>query len=282
MTAQAQHRAGTTPPDVDGLERFDGYTFPVWGSPDAPDAVAAVAARTSRALDWLSDGLGRRPPVRLFVPGPQQWDVVAEVPIYGLPQAFGDRVIVGAQPWAGFPEVVELLWPDLQPVTRQRLREVYGDPPDLDGFAELLVVHELTHVFHDDDESKQAGDFPRLWLAELFANLGMYGYVAEVEPERLPAVEAVCLAARELAPGRLPVRALDQMGAALEHSVAAYSWYQFALTAGASRLWHAVGAGGLRAFYDTLRGPQMNDREILAALAGIHPQAARINTDWPR
>jgi hypothetical protein len=32
----------------------------------------------------------------------------------------------------------------------------------------------------------------RLWVAELFANIGFQGYIAEVEPDQLPTLETVC------------------------------------------------------------------------------------------
>lgn len=101
MTSQTKQSTDAATQDINAtLDRLDRYSFPVWASPDAHALAEAVAARVGRALDWLADTLGRRPPVRLFVANPEHWDLVAEVPVYGLPQAFGDRVIVGAQPWA--------------------------------------------------------------------------------------------------------------------------------------------------------------------------------------
>jgi hypothetical protein len=42
------------------------------------------------------------------------------------------------------------------------------------------------------DEATRRADFPPLWVAELFANIGFQGYIAEVEPDQLPMLETVC------------------------------------------------------------------------------------------
>lgn len=73
------------------------------------------------------------------------------------------------------------------------MRSVYGDPPRLgEHFADLVVAHELTHLFHDFDEATGQTDFPRLWVAELFPNVALHGYISEVEPQQLGTLETVC------------------------------------------------------------------------------------------
>lgn len=265
---------------ADRMDRLEGYPFEVWHSPGAQAEAADAAGRAARALDWLVDALGWRPPVRLFVAGPLHWADVAEVQIYGMPQAFGGRIVVGTEPAGFWSDTVDLLWPSLPDATRTRIHDVYGDPPDLTRFAGLIIAHELAHVFHYMAESRGESDFPRLWVAELFANIGLCGYVAEVEPEARPTLGTICEAARELPPERFPVRGVDAMEATLEHGAEWYVGYEFLLCNFAQRIWDGGGVQAFRAFYETLRRPGLTDAELRAALAAVHPEAERVLTDW--
>ena len=67
------------------------------------------------------------------------------------------------------------------PVAAQVLDQVYGTGADrLAPFADMLVVHELAHAFHDGVPFV----FPRSWLMELFANMALYAFVVAEEPDR--------------------------------------------------------------------------------------------------
>ena len=61
----------------------------------------------------------------------------------------------------------------------------FGDPPDFTGIADLIITHEATHLFHEIHPDTWASEFPADWVMELFANLGMHGYLATHEPDQL-------------------------------------------------------------------------------------------------
>ncbi|MBA2634430.1 MAG: hypothetical protein H0U86_15760 [Chloroflexi bacterium] len=266
-----------------GLTQVDGFPFPVYASDGAGDRAAAAATQAREARDWLVGRLEGTGEFTLFVVGPNDWEQVAEVPIYGMPHSWVDKVVMGNEPapfWAG---VRDLLWPDLSEATRDRLRSTYGDPADISPFADLVVVHEIVHLFHHVDATSGATDFPSLWLSELFANLGTYGYLAENEPGALPTLMTIAEASAEVDVARLPVHALADMERAFEHENGAevYGWYQLRLITWAERIWNAGGPGVLRAFSDEMRSPEMPASEIEAALSRVHPAAAQILGDWP-
>lgn len=265
-----------------GLARVDGFEFAVYASEGAEERAREIGERASRALAWLTETFGERRDVELFVVGQSDWDQVADVPIYGMPQTFGNRLTVSPDPAGFWQDAVDLFWPDLSDVTKDAVHRVYGDPPAVGRrFADLVVAHELTHLFHEYDEVTQRLDFPRLWLAELFASIGMYGYLATVEPQELPAAATICHAAREILPGRMPVTALDDMERTFEFGPEYYVIYEFLLLALAERIWNVAGVAALRGFHTGLRNSDLGDEEILAALERIHPEVGRLVRAWP-
>jgi hypothetical protein len=223
--------------------------------------------------------------VQVLVLNRSDWDRVASVPIYGMPHTFhdvetGPTVVTGSEPAPFWDEVIAFMWPDVTPPTRERVLAVYGDPPVTGvGYSDLVVVHGLAHLFHGFDPDRGLGEFPRLWLSELFADLGMHGYLAEVEPEQVPVLQTVCLAAREVPPSRLP-RSLDDMASALTIDPRFYCVFEHLLTFEAARVWDATGVEGLRRFHTELRRPEMTDDEILDALGRIHAPTAAVIREW--
>ena len=266
----------------EGMARIEGFPFPVWASAGTEGRAREIGKRTSQALGWLANVFGEGRNLELAVAGRSDWERVADVPVYGMPQAFGNRVTLSPDPAEFWQEAVDLLWPDLSESTRDSLRGVYGDPPDVGGrLADLIAVHELTHLYHEYDEATGRMDFPRLWLAELFASIGMYGYIAEEEPEQLPTVSAIARATREIRREHMPVIELRDMERTFEFGAVFYVLYQFLLIGLAERIWEGSAMGGLREFRDRLRNPEMTDAEIVATLSGIHPDASRIVRSWP-
>jgi hypothetical protein len=242
----------------------------------------AVAQGARSVLDWLAAAFGHRPQFTLFVADPSDWDRVAAVPIYGMPHAIGERVVTGTGPAGFWSEYTDVLLRDLSPASATRLRAVYGDPPDLGGqFADLVVAHELTHLFHEFDEGTGRTDFPRLWVAELFANIGFHGYIAEVEPDELAVLETICQATWQAPPERWPVRRLNRMEDGLSDGPLNYLWFEFRLLAISKTIWQAGGLSAFRCFHDTLRRPSLPDDQILDALRVIHPAAEQAVRDWP-
>jgi hypothetical protein len=270
------------PPALDGLERVDGHGFPVLAGAGARTHAEVVAARCRRALDWLAGTFGERPAFTLAVVGPADWERVALVPIYGMPHVFGGLLVTGLEPAGFWAQYTRALWEDLAPAARRELTDVYGDPPQLgERFADLVVAHELTHLFHGYDEQTGLTDFPRPWLAELFANVGLHGHVATGEPDRLPALETICRLTWDAPAGRWPERSLDRIGASLAAGPLNYVWFQLRLLVVAGAIWRSGGAAALRAFRDTLRGAVLTDEEITSRIQDIAPEAAQALRDWP-
>jgi hypothetical protein len=254
----------------------EGFGFEVSVSAGAELRGKATAERAARALDWLADALGVRPVLRLCVADESDWEVVAPVPMYGMPQTWGDLVVIPAGPSPLVDEQYAAFAPYVTARTTAGVRAAYGDPPDLAGFFDLLLVHELTHLFHEQCWREQ----PELWLLELHADLGLFGYLAEQEPDQLAGVRAFAGCARDVPAEVVPVRGLGQMELALDDGGAVnFSWYQLRLIALADELWSAGGSGLFRRMHD-----QFADRRAgsvsLEELAAIDPVLAVAAEGW--
>ena len=56
--------------------------------------------------------------------------------------------------------------------------------PSIKQLQYLLALHELGHAFHQQGGLKMH----RNWMGELFCNILLHTYIAENEPEQLPAL----------------------------------------------------------------------------------------------
>lgn len=263
---------------IEALEHVEGLAFPVFASPGTEDRATEIGRRVERAHGWLAELLGFEPRVRLLALAPPDWDGIAEVSVFGFPHFIGDdTIVIGSLAAPFFDEIVEVLRPAASPETWTRMQAVYGDPPTVDQFADLLAIHELGHLFH-----VQAGFWtPGTWLPELFCNVALEGYVTEVEPQSLALLETLPLAFGEVEAARFPVRALDEMHRAGEAGGPLnYAWFELRLHAAAKPIWERGGRSALRRLYRRFRADRAVD-DVHATLNEILPELARVIDGWP-
>ena len=268
------------------LQHMDGYPFPVLFSVRTQARAKRVAARCERAHQYLKGVLGFDPTLRLLVLSPEDWAEYAAVQTYGMPHsAEGDTLIVGARTAEFFQSIGRMLDDVVAPEQRAEMESIYGTvdgQPNMTPFADLLVVHELGHLFHE----QVPFDFPRLWLMELFANLCLHTYVAEAEPEQLPVWTMLPERMMELPTDRVRHRLLEDFerlyaGVGPEN----YVWYQCGLVVAAKSIYEAAGVDVLRRLYRTFATQQgtLTDQQLAQLLeARVHPMAAQTMRMWPR
>jgi hypothetical protein len=264
------------------LVQFEVEGLRVLASPGIEAHARALGARTQVAHEWLSDLLAFRPRVELCVLGPEDWSRVTDFPVFGFPHFVGKRRIVvagSAAPY--FDSLFDMVRPGLGRDGRRRLRAVYGYPPDLQAFSDLLAIHELAHLFHC-----QAGFwFPERWLSELFCNLALEGWVAEREPGSADVLHVFPLVVAEsIDPTALPVRRLARMEQSLEagpDGPTNYGWYQQRLHVAAASVWSHGGADALRRLFARFRhgAPPEDLRTTLRD--EVHPAFAEVIDGWP-
>ena len=108
------------------------------------------------------------------------WSERASNPLYGMPYYSAGNLFLAGEPSDLIARLEEVA-SSAPPGAAQVLDQVYGTGAGrLVPFADMLVVHELAHAFHDGVPFV----FPRSWLMELFANMALYAFVVANEPDR--------------------------------------------------------------------------------------------------
>ena len=213
-------------------------------SPGAEARAHAIGARAERARDWLAEQLDAPFDFDLYVLDEEGWADHAQVSLYAVPHADPDtgKIVLGSRPATLFSSVCAQFWPDFSEESRATMHQAYGDPPALEAFADLILVHELVHLV------PRVQPLPTMWHEELFANLGTIGYLASEEPDELPVFATFCHVGCDIPPTRAVCWALADMPSSFERGgMANYVWYQCRLVSAAERLWNSHGVEALRA-----------------------------------
>ncbi|NMO50789.1 hypothetical protein HH310_06225 [Actinoplanes sp. TBRC 11911] len=263
--------------DVQGLTPVAGFPFPVFTSAGGAERARMVAERAARTIAWLDRvvGLPETPP--LFVLGPDDWDKVATTPLYGMPHVETDRIVVGQQPAPFWNAVIGTVVGHVEGGGLRRLHDVYGNPIDIGLFADLLVAHELTHLTDREWAPGPVG----FWLGELVANLGLHGYVTEVEPEQTMRLTTIFEVTWSAPNDHWPVRDLAHMEKGLEGDGSNYVWFEFGLLVLAKRLWETAGAKALQRLVGAMRGPELGFDEVVKLLDELDPAVGQAIRNWP-
>jgi hypothetical protein len=226
----------------------------------AESRAESLGTRAERARDWLADQLAAPFSFDLYVLDEDEWADHAKVSVYAIPHADPEtgKIVLGSQPVTLFDSVCTQFWPDFDEDSRDAMHQVYGNPPILEAFADLIVVHELLHLV------PRGQSLPTMWYEELFANLGAVGYLASEEPDELPVYMTFCRAGCDVPPSRVARSAIADMASSFEDGgFANYVWYQCRLIVAAERLWNTQGVEALRALQ-----------------AGEVAVAAEVERDW--
>lgn len=242
-----------------GLVPVPGFPFALEASPGLEERARQIGARCAAASGLLGEILGRHPQFRVLVLTQDDWPP-GPLP-YGMPHfRAGTVVVAGARSafWRSFVPLLELAPAEAY----QAAVEVYGADLDLSDFFDLLAVHELGHAFHQQSQAPAA---PR-WLQEVFANVGLHTYVAALEPNHMPVLQAFPQALTAVDPdaAALPFQTLRDFEANYSDMGGVnYGWYQCHFHVAAGRV-HDT--GGITALQQLWRRLVLPDVELAKAL----------------
>lgn len=260
---------------------LDGFPFPVFVSRGSEERGRSIASRAAHALEWLGHVTGKVRRPDLVVADAHDWLEVCEVPIYGMPFSLPRRLGTSPTPGVWWQEYVDALRPHLGQRASTGLAATFGDPPDFSGIADLIITHEATHLFHEIHPVTWGSEFPADWVMELFANLGMYGYLATCEPDRLPLLEAMAEATVDAGHEIWDLQDLALMGGSMRASVTNYVWFEFRLIRLAEQLWTTSADEGLRDYQRLLGHPQLTHDQVVNRLSQLDPAVAEAVRRWP-
>jgi hypothetical protein len=280
--AQAAIRAdvGTSRAVIDvtkhqGLASLSGFPFEVRTSASTHEQAGRLADRCARAYSYLGETLAFRPRCALVVLNRADWSERASNPLYGMPYYSAGKLFLAGEPSdlvARLEEVVS----SAPPVAVQVLDQAYGTGAGrLVSFADLLIVHELAHAFHDGVPFV----FPRSWLMELFADMALYAFVVAKEPDRSLHLETLPRVALEnglLKPVARDLRYFEAFYPDIEPLT--YVWYQFRFTMMAKGLVDAAGPNVLRRLWDAFA---VSDEQLAGVLGRrVYPAAGEWLASW--
>jgi hypothetical protein len=254
----------------------------VYYSPGNEDRAKIVAGRCEKAIEYVHGLVGFSPNVKIFILKPEHWKKYATFPLYGMPHCDNDRLIVASDDndyWRSFIPPMDQLTGDLA----EKIKKAYTTSDStlsMMGFFDLLAIHELGHLFHE-----QAGlTMQRLWIQELFSNLMLHTYIAEKEPENLPALEAFPAMVVASGKNEYEFTALDDFEKKYaDMNPVNFGWYQCRLHVAAKNIYNV---GGESTFIKLWKGlkenkEEMSDTQLAEFLNNkVDKEVGKVLTDW--
>ena len=177
----------STAQNFEKLTALETKTIKTYYSAGHQQRATAISNWVEKAIAYHGRLVGFTPTVTLLILSAADWSSYTKFPVYGMPH-YNDQqtLIVAAEDnpmWKGFIPPMDQLPADL----RTQIETVYRNSEgniSMEAFFDLLALHELGHAFHI-----QGGlTMQRKWMGELFCNILLHTYIAENEPEQLPAL----------------------------------------------------------------------------------------------
>jgi hypothetical protein len=258
-----------------GLVSLPGFPFEVRTSASTREQAGRLADRCARAYSYLGDVLAFRPRCALVVLNRADWSERASNPAYVMPYYDAGNLFLQGEP-SDLTARLEEVAGSAPPAAAEELNQVYGTGADrLAPFADMLVVHELAHAFHDGVPFV----FPRSWLMELFADMALYAFAVAREPDRRLQAETlprVALEYRLLKPVARDLRYFEAFYPYIEPLT--YVWYQFRFTMMAKGVVDAAGPNALRRLWDAFA---LSDEQLAGVLGRqVDPAAGQWLDLW--
>jgi hypothetical protein len=177
----------STAQNVEKLTSLESKSMKVYYSTGHQQKASSITTRVEKAIAFHSKLVGFKPTVTLLVLSAADWSSYTKFPVYGMPHYNDEQTLIVAAEdnpmWKSFIPPMDQLPTEL----RKQIETVYRNADgniSMEAFFDLLALHELGHAFHI-----QGGlTMQRKWMGELFCNILLHTYIAENEPEQLPAL----------------------------------------------------------------------------------------------
>ena len=172
---------------LEDLNHLEGDKTKTYYSNGSKEQAEIMAKRCDNVISFYKSLINFEPTVTLLVLSAVDWSKYTDFPVYGMPHYNDAKTLIVASEdnnfWKSFIPPLDQLPKELA----QQISKTYSGKDNslsMRGFFDLLAIHELGHAFHE-----QGGlTMQRKWMGELFANILLHTYIAEKEPELLPAL----------------------------------------------------------------------------------------------
>ncbi len=255
----------------DGLKKMDNDSVNVYYSDGYEERARTITPRVNNAKKYYVQLLGLDPKFTLLVLAESDWFKYTDFPVYGMPHYKNDNTLVLAAHnndfWKSFIPPLDQL-----PVAlREEVLSAYKDEEGnvtMQPFFDVLALHELGHAFH-----LQAGlNLQRRWMGELYVNILLHTYIAEMEPESLPALIVFPRLVLSSGSGEYKYTGLSELEdnfelIATQHPKN-YGWYQSRLHFAAGVIYDKAGKEMPKKLWDALKSAdqKLSDEEFLRLL----------------
>lgn len=265
------------------LIELKGFSTKAYFSPGNEERAKVIVARCEKAIQYVNGLVGFEPKVSLFILDPDHWSKYATFPVYGMPH-YPDsaRLIIASQDndfWKSFIPPLDQLPTDLANKIIKAYTTTDGTLSMM-AFFDLLALHELGHGFHEQGGLKMQ----RLWMQELFCNIMLHTYVAEMEPANLPALEAfpeMVVAAGSAGYKFTTLADFEKLYDNMDPKN--YGWYQCRLHVAAKNIYNSGGQSTFKKLWAELKEHQqkMTDEQLEKLLSeNVSREVAKVQTDW--
>ncbi len=269
------------------LNRLEGFPTATYYSDGTRAQAEAMASRCANAMNYFKSHLEFTPDVTLLILSPADWSDYTDFPVYGMPHYTSNSTLVVASEdndlWKSFIPPVDQLPVNLARQITNTYSDKHGNL-SMQPFFDLLVIHELGHAYHF-----QAGiNMQRLWLMEVFVNIFLHTYIAENEPELLPALTTFPqMVVETTKKEELQFTTLQQMEENYNeigslHPVN-YGWYQCRWHVGSGRVYDEGGLQALKSLWYGLKNQEevLDDEALIAFLSeNTNKSLAEIPLKW--
>ncbi|MBC7947430.1 MAG: hypothetical protein H7Y42_06095 [Chitinophagaceae bacterium] len=266
------------------LDSLSGYHLKVYFSKGQKERATQMAIRSHNAIVYADSLINFRPNVSLLVLSPLDWPQYTKFPVYGMPHYTNDQTLVVATEdnalWKSFLPPMDQLPPSLA----EQIKKVYkkDEALTMQPFFDLLALHELGHAFH----MQASLNMQRKWMGEFFCNLFLHTYIAEREPQLLPALSifpnmVVAGGTRDFTFTTLEQFESKYEEIAMQHP-RNYGWYQCRLHVAAGKAYDAGGKDVLVKLWRSLKSKDnRNDKEFGDQLVReVHPVVGEVVLKW--
>jgi hypothetical protein len=270
------------------LAVLTGFTQTFHYSRGQETRAKSIAAFIEQAVVFFREELSFTPQTTFYILAPRHWKDRAAKPMveaYGFPHNLDRfRLVIAAEDndlWRSFLPPLDKI---SVPLAAQ-VKKAYGKPDgtlSMMPFFDLLALHEMGHSY-----TAQAGlNTQRNWMGELFVNIMLHTYVAEKQPELLPALETfpnMVVGAGTAEYQFTSLEDFERLYATLGMGPKNYGWYQCKFHSAAKDIYNASGKQVLKKLWASLKMHQekMTDEEFVKMLTNeVHYSVAEVYTKW--
>lgn len=270
------------------LKELKGYRQTYFYSPGREQRAISIAGLMERAGVFFQKEIQFTPRTILYILAPEHWKAFTAKPlqdIYGFPHNIDSLHLAVATDdndfWRSFlPPVSQL--PQSIAIEVKKAYGMADGTYSMMPFFDLLALHEMGHSY-----TAQAGlKMQRKWMGELFVNIMLHTYVAENQPELLPALEtfpSMVVGAGYEEFIFTSLEDFERLYETLGMGPKNYGWYQCRFHSAAKDIYHAGGKEVLQKLWNALKKHQkdMTDHEFAIMLKNeVHQAVANMFLHW--